>query len=303
MVIAVPTGIKIFSWLEQSFISQTLFKLINNTLLKNKNLFSENYNSKNYNLLSIFKRSNRVYMEPNNICKSLVVYGTNIESTVGYKKYTDIVSYMVELPNNIIYILTGLILSDGYINIISKKENSVEGLHFRLNSRFYFKQSLIHVDYLWYIFTLLSHYCISYPKLKITRLKGKSYYSCEFYTRSLPCMTYLRHKFYKGRVKIIPLDIYDYISYESLAHIIMGDGSLSKGGGMTLNLQCFTIQELVLFINVLKIKFDIDCTIHKNRHQYIVYIKSNSMKKLYPFIKEYIIPSMKYKFDSKFIDN
>ncbi|OUM56055.1 hypothetical protein BVG19_g5720 [[Candida] boidinii] len=118
-------------------------------------------------------------------------------------------------------------------------------------------------------------------------------------TRALPCITLLRYKFYNGRIKIIPEDIYDYLNYESLAHMIMCDGSLSKGSGIILNLQSFTTKELILLMNVFKIKFDIDCTLHKSRNKYVIYIRTESVKKIYPFIQSYIVGSMKHKFSKK----
>ena len=67
----------------------------------------------------------------------------------------------------------------------------------------------------------------------------------------------------------------------------MCDGSFTSKG-ITLNLQSFSIEELIRFINVLKIKFDIDCTLHKSRNHYTVYIRFDSAKKLYHKIKNYI---------------
>ena len=67
-----------------------------------------------------------------------------------------------------------------------------------------------------------------------------------------------------------------------------------------MNLQAFSVKELILFINVLKIKFDVDSTLlHKGqaRNQYTVYITVKSALKLYPKIKNYIVPSMRYKFE------
>ena len=103
---------------------------------------------------------------------------------------------------------------------------------------------------------------------------------------ALPCFSLLRYKFYDHRIKIIPDDIYDYLNYESLAHMIMCDGSFSSKG-LTLNLQSFTLKELILLLNVLKIKFDLDCTIHKSRHQYVLYIRVKSVNKLYKNIYKY----------------
>ena len=70
---------------------------------------------------------------------------------------------------------------------------------------------------------------------------------------------------------------------------------------LILFIQFFSVKELILFINVLKIKFNIDCTLHKSRNHYTVYITVDSSRKLYPKIKNYIVPSMRYKFEKKII--
>lgn len=297
MVIAVPTGIKIFSWLNNEIFSTfQIKKLIDKILLllpinfyyKNlgsKIILEDTYININTNLYKLFPRSNKIYIKPNYIIKDLVIYGSNLEDNTFNKKYTSIVSYMINIPNNILYILVGLILSDGHIMYVGKTKN---------NARFYLKQSLQHKNYLLYVYKLLSHYCINIPKQKKVYLKGKEFYCIEFYTRALPCFTLLRNKFYLGRVKIIPKDIYDYINYESLAHIIMSDGSY-KSGGMILNFQNYSLKDLIYFMNILNIKFNINTTLHKSRNSYTIYINVKDMKKLYIHINKYIIPSMKYK--------
>jgi len=250
------------------------------------------------NLYKIYPKSNRFYIKPNNICKELVVYGTNLESNITKPIYTKIVKSIVNIPNNILYIIVGILLTDGTIEYNSKKNIHNKNI-IDINSRFRLKQSINHSEYLIYVYQLLSHYCISPPKLKIDKLNNKSYSQLEFYTRALPCFTILRKHFYNGRIKIVPNDLYNLLNYESLAHIIMCDGSFVKGGGIYLNLQSFKLKELIFIMNIFKIKFNLDCTLHKSRNSYLIYIKIKSVKYLYPYIYKYIVPSIKYKFDKK----
>ena len=305
MIIAIPTGIKIFSWLINPF-SKDKKKVDHKLSKKNNNKIIKTYLNNNNiiilgdiykgNLYNIYPRSNRNYIQPNNINKELVVYGYNLESCVGIPIYTNIVKHIVGIPNNILYIITGILLTDGWIDYLSKKDLDKKTI-IEINCRFRLKQSIIHSEYLIYVFILLSHYCISYPKIKIAKVKGKSYNQLEFYTRSLPCFTILRYIFYNGRVKIVPNNLYDLLNYESLAHIIICDGSFVKGGGLYLNLQSFLTKELIFIINILKIKFNLNCLLHKSRNKYLIYIRVESVKRLFPIIYKYILPSIRYKFD------
>ena len=337
MVIAVPTGIKIFSWLSNSFSKSysalnyiivflciinfylCIYSENNCFLISNLQVCLSIKRTNNYNLfelhkgnlLEIFPRSNPKYMKENDKCKSLVLYGENLvpSSVVNLPKFTSIVSYMINIPNNILFPLVGILISDGHIEYKSRRTLNSESIHNKnknmhvysiINCRFRFKQSMEHFEYLFYVFNLFSGYCISYPRLVKTRIKRKDFYGVELITRALPCFTVLRDIFYRGRIKMIPDNLYDLLTYEGLAHIIMGDGAF-KFNGITLNLQSYSIKELILFMNVLKIKFNIDCTLQKSRNHYTVYIKVNSAKNLYPKIKKFIVPSLRYKFESNIL--
>ena len=77
---------------------------------------------------------------------------------------------------------------------------------------------------------------------------------------------------------------------------MMGDGTKGRGGGLTLQTQSFTVQEVVFIISVLICKFNLKCSLHMQRNQPTKYISVKSMKEIYPKLKPYIIPSMEYKF-------
>ena len=191
--------------------------------------------------------------------------------------------------NYIEKIIVGLLLSDGWM----QKQHS--GGQARLG----LKQSLTRCEYLFFVFMLLNHYCKSYPKLGFAKFKGKIFPLISFSTRSLVCFTEIYSLFYNEGKKVIPQNIFEILTIEGLAHWICGDGSFVKGGGLYLNTQSFTVIENVQLINVLIIKFNCKCSIHMQRGLPVIYLSVRSVKKIYPHIKEFIIPSMRYKFDYK----
>ena len=117
---------------------------------------------------------------------SLVVWGTNLTSTVGTGRFTKQITHMINLPSYHFSVMVGLVLSDGWLTIPRPD---------RKNARFCFLQSLDKAYYVWFVFNILSHYCSRYPYLRKRSRLGVPSYALEFVTRILPCFTELHFLF------------------------------------------------------------------------------------------------------------
>lgn len=274
MVIAVPTGIKIFSWLSFSFSKRQMTSRI---ILKNK---------KTLNLLERFPRSNRNYIPAYKNCKTLVVWGSNQTSTVNFPRFTSIVRYMVNFPPNLRSMLGGLLISDAWLEI---NKNG--------NTRFFFKQSLVHSPFVLFVFQRLSHFCSSYPIVTTTTLKGKQFKGLCLYTRSYPCLTEFYNLFYYKGVKFPPRNLYEMIDFEFLAFWIMSDGTKASNA-LYLETQSFSIKDCVFIISTLIHKYNLKCNIHMQRNQPTIYISAKSLKIIKANLFPFFIPSLLYKLNS-----
>lgn len=219
-----------------------------------------------------------------------MVWGTNLESTVGSGRFTKLVSNVIKIAPYQYSVIVGLLLSDGWLIFASKTNKS---------ARLGFAQSGDHSKYLWFVFFSLAHYCSSNPTIRNRTRFDKQNIELEFFTRSLSCFSKLHSLFYVNKVKIIPENIYELLTPVALAHLIMGDGSVQRHG-LILCTNSFSVQDVVRLMNVLMIRYRLECTIHIKRRQnqkieYMIYIRQGSMPLLRSIVTSYLHPSMLYK--------
>ena len=239
---------------------------------------------------AIYSYSNRRKYSTLACSKSLdlVVWGTNLTSLVGCGRLTKLESNMIKLPNYQNSVIIGLLLSDGWLIVVSKTSNARLG----------FKQAINNAQYVWFVFNELSHYCSSYPHLTKGIRAGKPYFGLQFFTRYLPCFTELHSLFYPQGVKVIPNNIYELLTPVALAHLVMGDGGAQKHG-LTICTDSYKLVDVVRLMNVLMIRYRLDCTIRVPReNQYRIYIRQSSMRLLVSIVSPYIYSSMLYKTNS-----
>lgn len=191
---------------------------------------------------------------------------------------------MLRLTPRVRSIIIGLILSDAWLQ---KRGH--------WNPRIGFKQSIVNYPYFYHVYYELAYLCAGST---FFGKSGKVFYNISFHTRQLPCFMEIFNLFYKTvdkkLVKTIKQDLFFYMDYLVLAHWLMGDGSkLNKG--ITLCTNSFTLQEVVLLINILIIKFDIQPTIHKDNTNYRIFIKGQDLNKIKPQIYPYFVDCFLYK--------
>ena len=224
--------------------------------------------------------------------KALVIWGTNLDSTVGVK-FSITQLAMVQLAPYQYSVIIGLLLSDGWLIFASKTHK---------NARLGFAQFGAQGEYVFFVFNILSHYCSSSPRVTTGIRAGNRLYALQFFTRSMPCFTKLYYLFYPNGVKIIPEDIYNMLTPVALAHIIMGDGT-AREYGLEICTNSYSLEDVVRLMNVLMIRYRLKCSLRlkkrqNNKIEYMIYISQSSMPSLLNIVSPYMHSSMLYKLKS-----
>lgn len=192
---------------------------------------------------------------------------------------------MIQLPPYQKSVVIGVLLSDG--NLASTKPHE--------NPRLEFKQSTKNSAYVWFVFSILSHYCNVFPYLVKNVRKDMVHSALAFYTRGLPCFNECRSLFYNNKVKIVPEDIYNLLTPVAWDYLIKGDGS-AKQHGLILCVDSYNIVDVVRLMNVLLIRYNFNCTVrYHSSTQPRIYIRQRSMPILRELVKSHMTESMLYK--------
>lgn len=165
--------------------------------------------------------------------------------------------------------------------------------------RFRFKQSIIHKDYLFFIFNFFKirgYTNNNEPSLQKDIL-GSSY---RFNTYTYTNLVWFYKLFYKNKVKVLPpLEYLNlFLTPLALAIWIMDDGTF-QNSGIRIAINYFTKKEGELLIKFFKLKYNINSSLHQNGNKYQLYIQKNSMNILINLILPYFHSSMYYKLGLK----
>ena len=186
-------------------------------------------------------------------------------------------------------ILIGVLLSDGWIKRGKWHWNPKIGI----------KQSIKNVKFLIHLINEIG-YILPSGEIQINSnmLRGKRGYDGSITTRALPSLMEVVKILYvdiKGKlVRRIQGELINYMDNIVLAYWIMGNGN-KLHGGIVLNTNGFTLKEVILLVNILIIKLEINPTLHKDRGRYKIYVGAKDWRRIRPRIEPYIIDHFKYK--------
>ena len=192
-------------------------------------------------------------------------------------------------PHNVdvISVLVGSLLGDAF----GEREKS-GGVRFR------FRQSVVRKDYIFWLHNFLHTrgYCSGLLPVIYTQKTGDKvldYY--RFGTYRFTSLMWLYKTFYNhDKKKVIPANIADLLTPLALAIWIMDDGTWKKPG-VRIATDCYKKEEVELLTSALYTKFNLNCSLHKNKDNYLLYIKQESMPLLKELVLPYMVPSMHYK--------
>lgn len=139
---------------------------------------------------------------------------------------------------------------------------------------------------------------VSAPPRKIVCWKNprnnEDYFSWYFHTLTLEELREFYQKFYKDGEKRLPQRNTEVLTPLSLAVWVMDDGCYD-GDSIILNTQNLSLSENKTLQKVFKKRFDLISGINKDRDEWRLRFKKQSVPKLQGLIRPYIIPSMRYK--------
>lgn len=192
--------------------------------------------------------------------------------------------------------IIGNILGDGHLEYRSGSTRLT--LHLGLPNREYIA---------WLHNLYVNHgYCTN-KELVFKKQIGKNskiYFTTKIITYSFKSFNWMHNVFYKPHynehneiisyTKIIPNNIIDYLSPQSIAVWVMDDGS-KHNSGISIHTNSFKLEENYLLQEAFLKKYNIKTTLHKKGYNYILHFPFKEAQLLKIIIEPYMHSSMLYK--------
>lgn len=171
------------------------------------------------------------------------------------------------------------------------------GKRYPISARLRIHQSDKQKEYVFWKYAMLKNLVSEGPRKVKTwhdPKRNKDHYSWYFHTKTLAELGGLYHYFYQNDRKILPKDIFEFLSPSALATWFMDDGSNTKES-YTISTHNFSVEEQRRITEFLKKRYNIIATIIKDRSKFKIRIGRREHGKFNEIIEPFIIPSMIYK--------
>lgn len=176
-------------------------------------------------------------------------------------------------------ILVGVLLGDAHL------ETRSNGRTFRIK----FEQSIKKNEYMIHLYEVFKEWTSQAPKEKRQNVY--------FQTISHPVFRFYGHQFYKEKKKVVPKQLFRWLTNRSFAYWYMDDGSIKskESKGLVLNTQAFTLQEVETLCRIIGKKFGFQAKPRRQLEGYQVYISGRSYNDFVKSVVPFVHPSMMYK--------
>lgn len=176
-----------------------------------------------------------------------------------------------------------------------------------------FEQKLANREYLNHLYHIFEPYVGTPPKVRnitdnLLRGGGKDRQSIWFRTyrhidfKFYYDLFYIKENSTDLRKKRVPKLIHKFLTPRALAYWFMDDGSYYYNKSKTtqqkvyyFNTQSFSYQDIKILKKALKLNFNFDTNIYKDRTYYLLYIQPQSKDDFIDLIKSFIIETFDYK--------
>ena len=171
----------------------------------------------------------------------------------------------------------------------------------RRESRFKLEHSTKQKEYLLHCYQRLHNFCNNpFDRTRKLIYKGKIrvYHTSILQSQRLPAFTQLFNMWY-GEKKILPNDLEQFFTAETLAYWYMDDGYIhlkERSSDIVFCTDSFSKDECERLIRILKDKFDLEACLYRTKNSHRVRIgKKAEVEKFKGVVRSYILPSLAYK--------
>lgn len=187
-------------------------------------------------------------------------------------------------------VLIGLLLGDGHMELSQNRKSA----------RLKVEYSIKNADYVNWLYQIFNNLVRMNPRKRVINSFGGSFERFGFTTLSLPDFLYFRDLFYRGKTKIVPLNITELLTNIGFAVWFMDDGSYKSKEckGKLICTHNFNSEEIDLLCQVLKEKFGLEAIPRKQIDGIEIYIRASSFSRLKRLISPFLATSFSYKLDT-----